>query len=280
MKNICQCCLLDLEFGLPVQVRDKYSADSGQMPNPTSREGIAYQIQAQLSAQAAIGDSSQPLAIESGSGASRLSANPELQRLARTTPYYDRNQSPICSFFQKGECNRGDSCPYRHEKKVPSTTQQQKSHNIQDRFHGVSDPVAQKILKSASTRLANFPSPPEDNSITTLFITGLPENVNEERCMHFIETQFKEYGNILKIKIVKAAKVGFVEFENRLDAEKAISEKFNHPSMTFVDGEITSRLKVSWARPKTSPGASSSVPYPSMDPRNMGNAPISRTRPQ
>ena len=98
--------------------------------------------------------------------------------------------------------------------------------------------------------------------------------------MHFIETQFKEYGNILKIKIVKAAKVGFVEFENRLDAQKAISEKFNHPSMTFVDGEITSRLKVSWARPKTSPGASSSVPYPSMDPRNMGNAPISRTRPQ
>ena len=36
-----------------------------------------------------------------------------LQKMARTTPYYRRNLPHICSFFAKGECKRGDECPYR-----------------------------------------------------------------------------------------------------------------------------------------------------------------------
>ena len=39
-----------------------------------------------------------------------------LQKLARTTPYYKRNRPHICSFWVKGECKRGEECPYRHEK--------------------------------------------------------------------------------------------------------------------------------------------------------------------
>jgi len=41
--------------------------------------------------------------------------NPILEELARRTPYYDRNRAKICSFFQKGNCDRGELCPYRHE---------------------------------------------------------------------------------------------------------------------------------------------------------------------
>ena len=28
---------------------------------------------------------------------------------------YDRNKPQICTFFEKGECNRGELCPFRHE---------------------------------------------------------------------------------------------------------------------------------------------------------------------
>lgn len=37
-----------------------------------------------------------------------------LKQLARTDPYYKRNRPRICSFFAKGECNRGSECPYRY----------------------------------------------------------------------------------------------------------------------------------------------------------------------
>jgi pre-mRNA-splicing factor RBM22/SLT11 len=272
MKNVCQCCLYDLQFGLPVQVRDKYLADSEQMPMPTSKEGIAYHIQQ----QPALLDSSTsgPLALQDHdgtSGYSRLSANPELQRIARTTPYYGRNQAPICSFFQKGECNRGDACPYRHMKKLGGGP----TPSIESRFHGINDPEAQKLIKNAASRLANFPSPPEDQSITTLFITNVPEDTIEEECDSFLRSQFDEFGTIRNIKIVRLAKIAFVEFETRKSAEDAITAKFNHPSMTYKN---QSRLRVSWARPKQKPTPiqTSGVLYPSMDPSNMGDAPLRR----
>ena len=71
-----------------------------------------------------------------------------LAKLARTTPYYKRNRAHICSFWVKGECKRGEECPYRHEKPSdpddPLSTQ-----NMKDRYYGQNDPVADKILKRA-----------------------------------------------------------------------------------------------------------------------------------
>jgi len=40
-------------------------------------------------------------------------ARESLKRMARTEPYYKRNRPHICSFFVKGECKRGEECPYR-----------------------------------------------------------------------------------------------------------------------------------------------------------------------
>jgi pre-mRNA-splicing factor RBM22/SLT11 len=37
-----------------------------------------------------------------------------LKGLARTDPFYKRNRPHICSFYVKGECNRGDECPFRY----------------------------------------------------------------------------------------------------------------------------------------------------------------------
>jgi pre-mRNA-splicing factor RBM22/SLT11 len=39
--------------------------------------------------------------------------NSTLARLQRKGPYYQRNLPHICSFWVKGECKRGEECPYR-----------------------------------------------------------------------------------------------------------------------------------------------------------------------
>jgi pre-mRNA-splicing factor RBM22/SLT11 len=49
-----------------------------------------------------------------GGGALGSAGNRDiLKNLARSEPYYKRNRAHICSFYVKGECNRGASCPYR-----------------------------------------------------------------------------------------------------------------------------------------------------------------------
>lgn len=49
--------------------------------------------------------------------------------------------------------------------------------NIKDRYYGINDPVADKLLKRASTmpRL----DPPEDKTITTLYVGGLGDTIAE-----------------------------------------------------------------------------------------------------
>lgn len=49
--------------------------------------------------------------------------------------------------------------------------------NIKDRYYGVNDPVADKLMR----RAASMPSisPPEDRSITTLYVGGLGDKVTE-----------------------------------------------------------------------------------------------------
>ena len=76
--------------------------------------------------------------------------------MARTEPNYKRNRPHLCSFFARGECKRGDACPYLHEmptdKKDPLANQ-----NIVDRFHGKNDPVANKILASHAKKEGKAP---------------------------------------------------------------------------------------------------------------------------
>jgi len=90
-----------------------------------------------------------------------------LTKLARTAPYYRRNLPHICSFWVKGECKRGEECPYRHEKPT-DPDDPLADQNIKDRYYGTNDPVADKLMRRAATlpRL----DPPEDKSVTTLYI--------------------------------------------------------------------------------------------------------------
>ncbi|VDO94416.1 unnamed protein product, partial [Soboliphyme baturini] len=67
----------------------------------------------------------------------------------------------------KGECKRGEECPYRHEK--PTDPDDPLSdQNIRDRFYGTKDPVAEKLLNRA--KALPILKPPEDRTITTLYV--------------------------------------------------------------------------------------------------------------
>ena len=94
--------------------------------------------------------------------------------MARKEPYYQRNKPHICSFYVKGECKRGDECPFRllsiqvilfpnfskfiisirHELPVENGLAHQ---NIKDRFYGHNDPVAKKMCKCDYNSIHIYP---------------------------------------------------------------------------------------------------------------------------
>ena len=157
IKNICQTCLLDLEYGLPTQVRDTALGYKHEAPtSDINREYYAQNMEAKMEDG---GDGAKSgLDVNKSAAAGREM----LKQLARTDPYYKRNRPHVCSFFVKGECNRGTECPYRHEKPADDALAHQ---NIQDRYHGRSDPVARKILSAHAE--AQGLKPPEDESIVS-----------------------------------------------------------------------------------------------------------------
>eukprot|EP01133_Synstelium_polycarpum_P016628 gene16628-19757_t len=215
VKNVCQVCIHDLEFGLPVQVRDAALQNFEKAPvTDINRTYVAQQNEIMLAkGELTSYDNFQPTDV--------------ISRLAKSTPYYKRNQAHICSFFARGECKRGDECPYRHEKadgKFPN-------QNIKDRYYGVNDPVAMKMLKTV------MPQPPEDKSITTLFLGNVDaDRVKEED----LRASFFSFGVVRSLRMVPASKCAFVTFETRESAETAVEQLFNK----LVFDDIT--VKINW----------------------------------
>lgn len=161
LKNVCQTCLLDLEYGLPIQVRDAALKLKDDIPkSDVNKEYYIQNMERELARS------------DSGSLANNKMNEPNelLMRLARTAPYYKRNRPHVCSFWVKGECRRGEECPYRHERPT-DPDDPLADQNIKDRYYGINDPVADKLLKRAAAMPA-LP-PPEDKTITTLYIGNL-----------------------------------------------------------------------------------------------------------
>lgn len=138
-KNVCQTCILDLMYGLPVEVRDAVLAmESKGKTVGQSDANREYQVQVH-ERELALGNVK---ADEMYGG----KTNKALLQLARSDPYYAKNKSHLCSFYAKGECTRGDECPYLHGMDFPENEDKKKSASIQDRYNGTNDPVASDLL--------------------------------------------------------------------------------------------------------------------------------------
>ncbi|XP_077103339.1 pre-mRNA-splicing factor RBM22-like [Siphateles boraxobius] len=235
MKNVCQTCLLDLEYGLPIRVRDTSLSITDDMPrSEVNREYYTQNMEREIQNS----DGTRPLGILGKS----QSPSDMLLKLARTTPYYKRNRPHICSFWVKGECRRGEECPYRHEK--PTDPEDPLAdQNIKDRYYGVNDPVADKLLKRAST----MPQLdlPEDKSITTLYIGGLGENLTDSE----LRNHFYQFGEIRAITLVERQQCAFVQFVTRQGAELAVEKSFNK---LIINGL---RLVVKWGHSQAVKGS-------------------------
>ncbi|KAK1271937.1 Zinc finger CCCH domain-containing protein 40 [Acorus gramineus] len=227
LKNVCQVCLLDLEYGLPVQVRDTaLSIDSNDaIPrSDVNREFFAEEHDRRARAG---------IDYESSFGKAR--PNDTILKLQRTTPYYKRNRAHVCSFYIRGQCTRGAECPYRHEMPETGELSQQ---NIKDRYYGVNDPVALKLLSKAG----EMPSlaPPDDESIKTLYVGGLNDRITEQD----LRDHFYAHGEIESIRMVLQRACAFVTYTTREAAEKAAEELSNKLVIKGL------RLKLMWGRPQ------------------------------
>lgn len=158
-------------------------------------------------------------------------------------PNYNRNKPHLCSFFAKGECTRGDLCPFRHELPVNNELSKQ---NIQDRFHGRNDPVAKKMLGTAASDAGL--APPEDREVvsrrrdsrfglvtssltvlsiplaqTSLFLSALPPTITDAEIRTWFVTNVPSLQphQIKSITLVQTSKCAFVNFRTRAAAEEA-----------------------------------------------------------
>lgn len=261
VKNVCQVCLLDLDYNLPVQVRDQALDIQEDLPESVAgREFALNQIQKNGNFDRA-----------KFGGAT---ANDVLSRLNRTAPYYKRNQAKICSFFVRGQCKRGAECPYRHA--MPEESNQALSkQNIQDRYHGTNDPVANKILEKVS-KMNDMVKPPDDRSITTLFVGGVADGVSESD----IRGAMYVYGELKSVKKIASRKCAFVTFRSRKDAEKAMLQLgsnlvLNGTSMAILWGNPRKKKESEGVNQALQPGSlpdEDSELYPSMDPTQDGAA--------
>ncbi|KAJ1922233.1 Pre-mRNA-splicing factor slt11 [Mycoemilia scoparia] len=159
MKNVCQTCVFDLQYGLPVQVRDTALGISEDAPrSDVNRQYYMQQRDDKLEAGVAGNDFS---------GKANPVGRELLKRMARTDPYYKRNRAHICSFYVRGECTRGNECPYRHE--LPEPESDLSKQNIQDRYHGTNDPLARRIIGKAS-KSSQLNAPEDKTVVSYLFI--------------------------------------------------------------------------------------------------------------
>jgi pre-mRNA-splicing factor RBM22/SLT11 len=136
---------------------------------------------------------------------------------------------------REGECKRGDECPYRHEK--PTDPEDPLSdQNIKDRYFGVNDPVAEKLLKRAS----EIPRPiaPEDKSITTIYVGNVGPMIEERDLRDY----FYQFGEIRTITSISRQNCAFVQYTTRAAAELAVDKSYQK---LVIHGQ---KLTIRWGK--------------------------------
>ncbi|WKY04018.1 hypothetical protein Q1695_005194 [Nippostrongylus brasiliensis] len=181
VKNVCQTCMFDLEYGLPVQVRDAALQIADNIPRQGANRDFYLQ-----NAERAIANTDGTTPIGALANIGESAGTEMLKRLARTAPYYKRNAPHICSFYVKGECKRGEECPYRHEKPSDPTTLyvgnlgpagQITQKDLNDYFYQFGDIRSLRLLEAKSCAFIQFTTREScemaaERSFNKLFLKG------------------------------------------------------------------------------------------------------------
>lgn len=167
LKNTCQTCLFDLDFGLSIELRDKLLEDE-KVEIPSQMGNREFWIE---KANASIDELKLPY------DNAKLNV---LQKLQRLKPNYKRNEAHVCTFYLKGECIRGQECPYLHsERKYDEKTNIIK--NIQNRYMGVPTEQSQKYMLDIQLKKIRKPKLPADVNVKDILVKQVNKTETNEK---------------------------------------------------------------------------------------------------
>lgn len=231
LKNCCQSCTLDLSFGLPIAVRD--AALRMVAPGPTSEINREYFAQNNSEAieKGLLGTEEYEKADDK--------ARELLQRLAQSKPY-----------FRKGRQVNDDGTPISNNTQTSTVGATRRLGGpTGDSTAGPSAPGGSAVVgagmggagpirtrDSKAARAASASSgprkgaatslpppgpkdwqPPADESIMSLFVTGVEDDLPEYK----IRDHFKAFGKLRSLVCSHMSHCAFVNYDIREAAEKA-----------------------------------------------------------
>ena len=236
LKNCCQCCMLDLSFGLPITVRD--AALKMVAPGPQSDINRQYYAQ------------EHEKEIEEGRGAIEAyektdeKARELLKRLAQSEPFYKKQR--------RLEAEGGDGA----QKALPAPAGAGMTSSGGDHIPG---PIRTRDTRGTaggrggmrpgrggrSSGAPTAPSPedwlpPKDPNVASLFVTGVEDDLPQ----HELQTYFAQYGQLRSVVCSHRAHCAYINYMTRKDAESAAES---------LKGKVVIKgcpMKVTWGKPK------------------------------
>jgi pre-mRNA-splicing factor RBM22/SLT11 len=237
LKNVCQSCILDLQYALPVQIRDGVLQIKDACPqNEANREYFLANNASKL----ARNDVSLIDYDKSDPAAKAILEQLSEKHAARSKAPSERNLPPPCSFYAKGTCKRGSECPYRH---ILTVERLSSLKSYRNRYYGTDDPAAEALInknpelrdainRDASSSIAAL-AIPQDRTIKSLLVMGLRDGVGAVEVQEFFE-------GVQGVKMVADGTAAVVTFKTRLEAEEAAQDHLGFAEISGV------RIKVSW----------------------------------
>ncbi|KAL9021725.1 MAG: hypothetical protein Q9185_001089 [Variospora sp. 1 TL-2023] len=243
LKNCCQCCMLDLSFGLPIVVRD--AALKMVAPGPESSINREYYAQ------------ENEREIEEGRGGveeyekTDEKARELLRRLANSEPYYKRQRRVEAA--GENEKSGGASADVGGQKMIAGAPGPVRTHDTRESrgFDSRGGPyrkhrgggIAARRVFPGTAQVPPQPQdilPPQDRNITSLFITGVEDDLPE----HAIRSFFTPFGTLRSVICSHRAHCAFINYATREGAEAAAE---HCQGKAVVQG---CPLRVQWGRPR------------------------------
>ncbi|KAL8834026.1 MAG: hypothetical protein Q9170_003957 [Blastenia crenularia] len=243
LKNCCQCCMLDLSFGLPIVVRD--AALKMVAPGPESSINREYYAQ------------ENEREIEEGRGGveeyekTDEKARELLRRLANSEPYYKRQRRLEAS--EESERSRDGSTDAEGQRMITGPPGPVRTHGTREPREADSrggpyrkprggGSMARRVFPGTA-QLPPQPQdilPPRDRTITSLFVTGVEDDLPE----HAIRTFFTPFGTLRSVICSHRAHCAFINYATREGAEAAAE---HCQGKAVIQG---CPLRVQWGRPR------------------------------
>ncbi|CAN6606233.1 pre-mRNA-splicing factor SLT11 [Trichomonascus vanleenenianus] len=205
LKNCCQSCMLDLAYGLPIALRD----------------------QALKMVENAVPTGEQNVILHQRNVVGRLKDD----ELPEEYSHQDEKARELLRKLAKG-MGRSSSSQSSGLTKKEMELEEDKA------LTGDISKIVSKLPFNAGVK-----NPPKDESIASLFIYGIEDDLPDSELRKY----FSPFGAIKALVVVHRAMCGFVTFETRVSAEAAAAS-LDQETGAFVAGG--NKLRAAWSKPR------------------------------